>query len=173
MIPRVPLTEPATAIALRAFLGHPIVLYGHHGDVAAGLEPLAAAAATVARLGDVRWMSLGDVALSNHALRTDGDTAVVTPYARRLRVALPAAVRSLTVARPRGADGALLGFSAGGGPVAPFGCPVRATGVSELRLVAAGATDPAAVPAPAWRPWPVLRRLATETRDRAQPLLAR
>ena len=57
------------------------------------------------------------------------------------------------------------------------GRPVRAPGprgrATELRLVATTATDAAAVPPPAWRAWPVLRRLATETRDRAQPLLAR
>ena len=175
VIPRVPLPEPAAALALRAFLGHPIVLYGHHGDVAGGLEPLADAAARVARLGDVRWMSLGDIAAGNHALRVDGDTAVVTAYARRLRVDVPAGVRRLTVAAPRGAGDALTGFSAGGGGPVAFGAFAAVAGdtVAELRLTGAVATDPSAVAPPAWRPWPVLRRLATETRDRAQPLLAR
>jgi len=55
VIPRIPLTSSDADLALRAFLGHPLIVYGHHEDVAAGLEPLADVAARVNRLGDVRW----------------------------------------------------------------------------------------------------------------------
>ena len=53
---------------MRAFLDHPVVLYGHHEDLAGGLEPLARAAEAVNRLGDVHWMSMGDIA--PHQLRS-------------------------------------------------------------------------------------------------------
>jgi hypothetical protein len=174
VIPRRTLDCSAAEIALHAFLDHPIVLYGHHDDLAHGLEPLADAAARVNRLGDVRWMALGDMALTNHLQRVRGDDVAVTPFARRLRVAPPAGARTLTVHEPREAYGApsLEGWSLGSGPVLAFGA--RATvdqpGPLEVRLRGPRDVHAGQVPAPAWRPWPRLRRAGTEVRDRALPL---
>jgi len=174
VIPRRTLDCSATEIALHAFLDHPIVLYGHHDDLAQGLEPLAAAAARVNRLGDVRWMPLGDMALTNHVQDVHDDRVAVTPFARRLRVAPPAGARTLTVREPRQAHGApgLAGWSLGSGPVIPFGAPATLDhdGPLEVRLRGPADVDPGEVPAPAWRPWPKLRRAGTEVRDRALPL---
>ena len=47
VVPRIPLSSSAADIALTALLDQPLVLYGHHEDVAEGLEPLAEAAAMV------------------------------------------------------------------------------------------------------------------------------
>jgi hypothetical protein len=173
VIPRFTLDWTEAEIALRAFLGHPLVVYGHHQDVARGLEPLAEAAARINRLGDVEWTSLGRVAVGNHELRMSGDTALVRPFAGRSEVTLPESASTLVVEPPRGAGPALLGWSpAGGGPLVPFGAAVECAGgrAYELRLHVAGAVDPLTVEPPAWRPWPVLRRAATEARDRALPL---
>jgi hypothetical protein len=54
--------HPREDLALRAFLGQPLILYGHHDLLAGGPEALAAAAAEIDRLGDVEWSSLGDIA---------------------------------------------------------------------------------------------------------------
>ena len=110
VIPRIPLSSSVADIALRAFLDHPVVLYAHHEDVAEGLEPLATAAAAVNRLGDVRWMSMGDIAASNGDRRLAGDSAVVRPFARRLRLAAEPGARTLRVQAPADAlDGGLAG----------------------------------------------------------------
>ena len=100
VLPRFPLTCSAAEIALRAFLGQPLILYGHHDDLADGLEPLVDAARNVNRLGDVEWKSLGAIAATSYDLRVDGSTAIVRPWARRLRVALPDGVTDVVVEAP-------------------------------------------------------------------------
>lgn len=175
VIPRIPLCSSAADIALTALLDHPLVLYGHHEDVAAGLEPLAEAAAIVNQLGDVRWTSVGEIATANHALRVVDGQASVRPFARRARVDLPAGVRDLTVEAPQDATdaAALVGWSFDDGEIHPFGDLAPAPeGVTEVRLHGRDDLEPDAVPLPAWRPWPRVRRAVTEARDRSLPLRA-
>lgn len=178
VLPRFPLTCSAAETALRAFLGQPLVLYGHHDDLADGLEPLVEAAHNVNRLGDVEWMSLGAVAAGSYDIRVDGTTAIVRPWGRRLRVALPEGVTALVVEAPRmpDSDTALRGWRPAGAPGPPvsFGSAVPIGGDRHVRLDLAQSwdADPWAVRAPAWRAWPAVRRAATETRDRLLPVRA-
>jgi hypothetical protein len=183
VVPRFPLSCSASEIALRAFLGHPLVLYGHHEDLASGLDPLAEAAARVNRLGDVRWMSLGDIVLGNRAVCVDGGTAVVRPWACRVQVTPPRDATSLTVESPPGGiDGCglhcwsvpELGTDA---EALDFGVPLDIDRDWErggeraltLRVRPHRDADPADVPAPGRRAWPVVRRRVTEARDRMLP----
>jgi hypothetical protein len=119
-------------------------------------------------------MSMGDIAASNGDRRLAGDGAVVRPYARRLRLAAEPGARTLRVQAPADAldGGALEGWSVGDGPVQPFGTdvPWQGNGHVEIRLHGAQDLDASDVAAPAWRPWPKLRRAATEARDRLLPL---
>jgi hypothetical protein len=174
VIPRRSLDCSAAEIALHAFLDHPIVLYGHHEDLAQGLEPLADAAARVNRIGDVQWTPVGDMALTNHAQRLSGDRVVVRPYARRVLVSRPAGASRLTVQEPLDAHGdpVLRGWSLGSGPVRSFGteATLEQDGPVEVRLRGARDVDAERVAPPAWRPWPKLRRAGTEMRDRALAL---
>jgi hypothetical protein len=174
VIPRRTLDCSAAEIALHAFLDHPIVLYGHHEDLAHGLGPLAEAAARVNRLGDVRWMALGDMALANHTQRASGDRVLVAPYARRVVVSPPPGASTLVVQEPRHAhgDAELGGWSLGAGPIQPFGAeaPIEGGGPLEIRLRGVRDVDAGQVAPPAWRPWPKLRRAGTEMRDRVLPL---
>ena len=174
VIPRIPLSSSVADIALRAFLDHPVVLYAHHEDVAEGLEPLARAAAAVNRLGEVQWMSMGEIATSNGERRLAGDCAVVRPFARRLRLAAEPGASALRVQAPTDAldGGSLEGWSVGDGPVHAFGAdvPWQGNGHVEIRLRGTQDLDASDVAAPAWRPWPKLRRAATEARDRLMAL---
>lgn len=61
--------HPREELVLRAFLGQPLILYGHHEVLRGGPAELAAAAAQIDALGTVRWSSLGEIA---GALRRDG-----------------------------------------------------------------------------------------------------
>jgi hypothetical protein len=54
--------HPREDLVLRAFLGQPLILYGHHDVLAQGPEALATAAAQINRLGDVHWRSLAQIA---------------------------------------------------------------------------------------------------------------
>ncbi len=173
VIPRDALSSTQADIALRAFLDHPVVIYGHHEDVADGLEPLAQAADRVRRLGDVRWTSVGEIARTNHVHRVADGQMTVRPYSRRVVVEVPPEATTLAVTAPDpiGPELALRGWSLGAEAVRPFGEAVAVVpGTHELRLHGTHDVDPAAVPAPAWRPWPTLRRAGTELRDRAVAL---
>jgi hypothetical protein len=171
VIPRIPLTSPSTEIALRAYLDQPLVLYGHHDDLADGLDLLAEAAAHVNRLGPVNWSSVGEIALTNHATRIEGGRLLVRPYSRRLRLDMPLGTKALLVEKPRETTPGLVGWSVDTSPPLSFGCATSASPAPlEIRLRGASEIDPAQVKPPAWRPWPVLRRVATEARDRTLPL---
>jgi acetyltransferase-like isoleucine patch superfamily enzyme len=58
------LDEPAAELVLTAYLDQPIVLYGHHQDLAGGPGQLEAAAASINGLGEVRWGSLASIVRS-------------------------------------------------------------------------------------------------------------
>lgn len=172
VIPRLPLNSPPSEIAMRAFLGQPLVLYGHHDDLAGGLDLLAETAAQVNRLGDVRWASLGEIAASNHATRLADGVLRVRPYSHRLRINVPAEAEQIAVDLPRGTEQGHGGWTSDRSPFAEFGVPAPCEpGVLEVSLEPLSARDPASVPAPGSKVWPVLRRAATETRDRLRPLL--
>lgn len=176
VIPRMAITSTDADIALRALLDHPLIIYGHHEDVAGGLDLLAETARRVNRLGDVDWMSVKEIALTNYACRVQGRQMVVRPYANRLRITIPSGVEQIVVAAPESSRGPLelTGWSAPGAPMVPFGSPAAVNGASpvEVRLHVTAALGPADVAAPAWRPWPRLRRAVAESRDRALPLRA-
>jgi hypothetical protein len=97
VLPRYPLGHPREDLALRALLGQPLILYGHHGDFAQGLDLFAQAAGDINGLGDVRWGPLGRIARGNYATRRVGEVLYVRMYARRVEVEIPAGVRALRV----------------------------------------------------------------------------
>jgi hypothetical protein len=112
---------PREDLVLRAFLGQPLILYGHHDVLAHGLDVLAQAAAQIDALGDVRWSSLAGIARAGAVV--DGETV-------------------------------------GGGTV---GGEMAADALSSQ-----ASTDAIASPRPRLRP--LLRRLVSEGRDRAQAI---
>jgi hypothetical protein len=180
VVPRIPLGSSAADIGLRAFLDHPLVVYGHHEDVAGGLDALAETAAIVNRLGDVRWTSVGEIVTSNAERRRSGDRLGVRPLARRVIVRAEPDVSALVVQAPQDSiDGdALSGVTVR--DLEDSSTPLRTAGFGQevvfrpgaahrLEIVLHGTADiePGLVPPPAWRPWPKVRRVVTELRDRA------
>jgi hypothetical protein len=175
VIPRVPLSMDRTGLALRAFLDQPLVLYGHHGDLARGLEPLAAAAALVNGLGDVRWCSVGEMVCGNHALRIHDETLQLRPGAQRMRFVVPEGVRRLLVEAPlgAGASAGLSGWTASGidGPPRAFGdaAPVGG-GTTVVRLHTPWETDPRTIASPPRSFSAIFQRRLNEIQDRVAPL---
>jgi hypothetical protein len=96
MLLRAGFNAPREDLVLRAFLGQPLILYGHHDLLADGPDVLSDAAATIDALGDVRWGSLADVARAGVEARlAAGTTLEVNLLARRARFRVPAAARKL------------------------------------------------------------------------------
>jgi hypothetical protein len=89
--------HPREDLALRAFLGQPLILYGHHDLLAEGPDALAQAAAEIDRLGDVQWCRLGAIAPARPALDQQTLAAIPRPP-RRLT---PTLRRALSEGRDR------------------------------------------------------------------------
>jgi hypothetical protein len=66
---------PREDLVLRAFLGQPLIVYGHHDTLAGGLDVLAETAAAIDALGDISWRSLAAVARGIVPATADGITA--------------------------------------------------------------------------------------------------
>jgi hypothetical protein len=181
VLPRYPLERSLDDLVFRAFLGQPLIIYCHHGDLRHGLAPLRAATARVAELGEVRWTSLASIARSNAACRVTDGVASVTPYSRDLRVRRPAAPAiEIEIPRTFGARD-VLRISVDG---MPRDVRLRAHGSGtvfvadpathgQLRIRFHAPSDVAPATLRDWRPraWPVARRAMTEVRDRTLPLV--
>lgn len=168
-------TRDAPELVLRAFLDQPLILYGHHEDVAPGLEVLAAAADDVNRLRETRWCSLGEIASGNFESHREGGEIAIRPYARRVRVEIPEGVEQLRVELPDAHPGpAGERIALDGRPLEP-GEPLSVTpGASvELCLDAVDSVDVQTVPPPPRNPFALARRALGEGRDRLRPLVSR
>jgi hypothetical protein len=169
-------------VLLAAFLDKPLVLYAHAWDFEDGLEPLERSAAHVNSIPGVRWQPLSELVTGNFAVREDGTTLHVRPFSRRIRLQVAEHVEAVALDL-RGATG-----FAGGLEVRVGDTPATVHHGQEPIELAAGRSGTAAVEL-RWRPerpmapdhaarsWSlddglaVVRRVASETRDRLQPLL--
>jgi hypothetical protein len=170
------LTRDAPELVLRAFLDQPLILYGHHGDLAeGGLDVLANAVDDVNRLGATRWCSLSEIVAGNLETRLEGSRLSVRPFGRRARVDVPAAVEQLRVELPGAHPGAASEQLLVDGRSARFDEPIGvAPGTTvELVLRASNQVDLGAVPSPGRKPLAVARRALGEGRDRLLPLVSR
>ena len=159
---------------LRAFLGQPLILYGHHDDLAEGVDLLAEAAAEVDRLGATRWCSLGEIAAGSFETRRLRGGLALRLLSNRVRIRIPADARELTVELPPSGDAETSRLLVNGAP-APLGEPVPvAPGATvQVSLRAPDPVDVHSVPPPRGRTRAAVRRVASEGRDRLLPLVGR
>jgi hypothetical protein len=166
--------HPREELVIRAFLGQPLIVYGHHDLGEHGPGPFEEVAAQINRLGDVRWASLASIARAAAEWRRDGDTLEVRLLGRRVAVDVPDDVRELRVdtsalapshRRPvvlRCAGRIIARSEAPGEVLIPIVEPCRV----ELGLE--GAVDSRSIPAPRKRVTPLMRRIVSEWRDRSR-----
>ena len=182
VIQRWPLVDHSPQeLVLRAFLRQPLVVFAHHQDLG-DLDRLDEAAAAIDALGEVTWTSPGRIARTNVLTRREGSTLRVRAHSRRFELDVEPGVAEVVVelppthGKPRFQRFTLDGHS----------CELTATAAgwrSEPILVAPGRIEAAFTPRdklqlegiPAYRPalTPILRRIATETRDRGLPVARR
>jgi hypothetical protein len=177
-IPRYPLDRARDELVLRAFLDQPLVLYGHHRDVAAGLDVLAAAHDYVAGFGAVAWSSLRAISRSNCMTLRQGSRLHVRPLSRYITLTGLEDVEELVVDVPETASAIAVRVRSEGASWQALTSDSTAfrpphEGPVTIALIPADLVSPESVAAPQWRPWPVARRIITETRDRTSPLLRR
>jgi len=171
VIPRLRLDTPHDEIVLRAFLRHPIIVYGHHGDVRGGLDVLAEVAEAVRKVGDVRWMSLDGIVRTSYDSRVHGSRLSLRLHTRRATVPIPHGVTELAV------DSRSLShldlIVVGGKPQGPGPVPVPGGATVDVSLERRDPSDLADGASRRPHAWPYVRRGLVEARDRALPLVAR
>lgn len=183
VLPRYLIDRPREELVLRALLGQPLILFGHHWDFADGLELLAEAAGFIDGLGDVRWDSVAQIARRGYHRRRDGESLHVQTHARRVTVEVPEGVQAVHVVAAEGWGTGPAQLLARQGGCANVLQPDR-DGVFaalevvpgsclELELLPLRVVDPAAVPPARAAAWPIGRRALVELRDRMRPLTGR
>ncbi len=171
VVPRFALTATDGEVPLRAFLGQPIIVFGHHWDLRDMPTALDDWTARIARLGDVRWASVGEISRSLFSTRTVGETLLVQPHTRRVDVTVPEGTTRLRVETPTGPGYELTEMTTGHHTSVGSDEPLVVVPGDRvtIRLRAGESLDPNSVPSPRWSPWPPTRRLLVEVRDRTRP----
>jgi hypothetical protein len=183
VLPRHPINRSLDDLVFRAYLGQPLIVYCHHGDLRDGLDPLREMAAKAAELGDVRWSSLASITRRNAVSDERDGVAAVTLHSRDVRIpGLRPPVVRIDVPRVAGGGDVLHLVVNGVSVEAPADrsgaysvtTAVRPDGRGLHVRIAAPAGGRRPVSRTDWlpRPWPIVRRVLTESRDRALPVLA-
>jgi hypothetical protein len=176
VVERLPLTREPEDLPLRAFLGQPIILYGHHWDLGAEPGLFVDWAEQVSRLDEVSWASVGDISRGLVSWRSDGETLSVRPHTRRVDIQVPSGVSRLRVAGGGiGYESAVVRAGSGAATVVPLldgggevSIPDGTTSL-DVQMQSGAALDPEQIGNPRWTPWPITRRFLSEARDRTRP----
>lgn len=165
---------------LAAFFHQPIVLIGHHYDLANGLDVLADWARFVNSLGNVTWCSMDQIVRHNYLVRKDAEALGVKLFSRHVQIIVPKKTTAIRVERPWMKAGQVEEIEirsnqratsrrVSSGPVSEL-IPVTP---GECLEVIARPAAPASADATAGFPsfWPLARRLLCEARDRSLPLM--
>jgi hypothetical protein len=164
-------------LRLAAFLGQPIIAYGHHQDCAAGLGPLAEIASVVNRWGPTTWTNLETILRGNYRTIRDGELMHVQMCSRSVHVRIPEGISHVMVHASMGDESVPGQISVASSDGQHYECtagvPFRATGCGSLQLKirSSEVIDPATVGPPAYRLWPPVRRLLSIGRDRLMPVV--
>jgi hypothetical protein len=184
ILPRYLMDRPREELALRALLGQPLIVFGHHWDFAEGLDLLAETAAYVNGLGDVQWGPASWIARNSFQSRREGTTLHVRVHARKVAFDVPEGVELLRVEVPRSWGERRSRIEVHGVTSAAAEPRLRdRPRVEELRirggtrigleLVPEHPLDRASLDAPGWVLWPATRRALVAARDRTLPLRRR
>ena len=158
-----------------AFLGQPLLPYGHHQDCASGLSPLGDVADAVNTWGST-WCTMEEIVRSRFRTKREGELLHVELCARQVAFCVPPGVNLIVIhsalCPPDKCD---VTVTCGrGGEI--FHCPPRTplrvapSAALTLKISAQCRIDPATLRKPAWEVWPPLRRGLAIARDRLMPM---
>lgn len=177
---RYPFGYDAEDLLFRAYLDQPLILYGHHDDLAGGLATLSEASALIEEFGTTRWCSLDQMAHSRYVARLVDGVFEVSLSSRSARVVVPDEAEFVEISVPRRTGLAPKVMVTPAHREAPQSAdllvdvdePFACAGEVDLRLVTPEAATSGGCPR-ARRLLPFLRRVATEGRDRGHPAMQR
>lgn len=164
-------------LRLAAFLGQPVIPYGHHQDCAEGFGHLAEIADTVNSWSQTTWPDPETILRGNYRTMRDNELMHVQMCSRSVHVPIPENVSYVVVHAPVGSETVQCEVSAASSEREARECtpgvPFRVAGSEALRLriPSREVVDPSTVGRPAYRLWPPVRRALSMGRDRLMPIL--
>ncbi len=164
-------------LRLAAFLGQPLVSYGHHQDCAEGFGPMAEVASVVNTWGQTRWTNLEAILRGNYRTMMDNELMHVQMCSRSVNVIIPENISHVVVHAPMEDQNVrrlkCISSSASQTQTSTVGVPfcVAGYGILQLRIAARDSVDPASVSPPEYRVWSPIRRALSIGRDRLMPLM--
>lgn len=180
VVPRLPLSGHChNSILVAALLHQPILVRGHHKDIAKGLQLLAEVSAYVNSFESVHWADMKRISRSHYAQRQDGNVLHARMFTKHIEVSIPEGIARVLVDRPWLQTGEIVpvswrAMSRGAAwktqsPDAPI--PVLPGQKVAILSGASRAASPDAQNIRRLRLWSVMRRQFTEARDRLAPWL--
>lgn len=169
------------SIWLAMYLDQPLILVGHHWDLAEGTDLLAKTAKIINGLGDVVWADLATIARRNYRHRIESNRLRIQPFCRILHVDVPEGVTEIEIEAPwlEAGSARFAGRSHGESLVGDQTIDANGNGTTisvhpgsrvDLELIEAESSPP--TPKLPRTPLPALaRRILVEMRDRSMPHL--
>ena len=168
------------AILVAVLLRQPIIPVGHHQDVAENLYLLAHLSRFINSLGDVRWTNMASIARSHYSQMVDGHVLHLKLHSKMVEVSVPDGINQISVQRPWLEDEMneplLLNITDKEGNVMrKEKASVAVHPGQRVQIVSGGLLEYASdhCSHKKFNPWPSLRRLFTESRDRLAPTIGR
>ena len=98
VLPRWSLSGPVNAtILLAAYLGQPILLRGHHQDLASGLEQIDTLADFINSIGSFFWAPVEEISRITYKSYLDGETFRIIPFSNLLKIHPPPEITRIVV----------------------------------------------------------------------------
>jgi len=171
-------------ILVAALLRQPIIPVGHHQDVAENMDLLAQLSAFINSLGEVRWTDMASISRSHYSKLTDEDILYLNMHSKIADVLIPEEVNHIVIGRPwfqeKDREPFLirndLNYSKTLIPI-KFNEPVAVHPGQQIQIVLSQCLQFQdnfdSLYKFKYKPWPYVRRLITEARDRLSPKLRR
>lgn len=171
VLPRIHIDAALELTVLRAYLDQPLVIYGHHADLATDPNRLPDLARAVDRLGVSSWGRLDRITREAVSTLLDGTTLRVRPFARKVNVRVPDEVERVQVEVPAGRSVVFARRASEKRVIWRTGevleDPHLGGDCLEIILKSPASLD---LPPAARGRWSPIRRVMTEGRDRVQAL---
>ena len=169
------------SILTAAFLRQPIVPVGHHRDLAEGPELLSDLAQYVNSLGIVQWGNMTSILRSQYSLMHDRRILRLRMHTKQAEIVIPQGVDRIIVERPWLVEEANESLTLCGTGIDPYSTnigneePFAVLPGRRVHIISGLLSSPLGDDLLQFRPrpWPIVRRVMTEVRDRITPILWR
>ena len=180
VIPRFNIRWDTTYALFAAFLGQPIILVGHHDDLASGFNLLEEWAQFINSFGKVSWTDVQSMSRANFCLRRTDGTLEMEMFSRKVALTVPAGGEQLCIERPWLGDAdteeVVLERESGAQTVETYRgelLPVKPGERLVITSIYPDMIDLSKISTSLPGPWAVARRQLCEVRDRFKPVISK